>query len=1183
MPKFTDPNYNTLKTYFDILVSPRSGNANSYIVSQKGVIVATGGISSPLYQLKDNGDFVGYNFIINEIRGDDFIFTYDGMHSRHSEATRLEVGKEMYFRKNSFFRNWLDNNADVYGNFVNRHKSFIYFGKIYELSGYVGRYYIKFEGLKNWVLECLPQHNRTERITEFVNVAFDQVYHEPYNMLKNMWSFFDPKEIDFKHLYYLADRYGIVLDNSLEESVLREWVDQLMFLLKRKSTYTSYFIIYKLLFSNTNNKLNIYERWLEKCHPRIFGDTTPAGYFEDHHILEHYGVHPSGGAGDIWYQPYDPDDYPVFSDIDPWEDVTYTCNNEYLSLATSSFSTYDDSNRIVLQDDNSVIVHAFEPDHDTLYLSKQFFSRSVAHGGFRYCFRFLVSSGTTVGGYMFVWAIANTGNNLFTSLDDPIGLYVNVSLAGTLKVGFNNDGATDYLLTPNGTTDATLEYNTWYHVTIESYSNLDFGPDEDTRVIANIFTSANKLPSEKIATGDITYDGLSRDYLLMYTHTREASWVTFYIHIAYLSYLINSDVCSQKAITCTNPLDLTTFIGEDTGSNITTLEEDLIEVDNFNPNTSTMYLYKSFTTLGRIFGGFKHSFTFYIPTSNTGNGRIYLWMQATQPDVKFDNASSAYGFYIDGFLTLKCGLSSPSTSKTISTDIREGVYYYATIYTEDMDADYIAIDIYNAPTRRTSEKIISGNIQHDGASRNYLYVLNQGGSLTGSHDLQISDYYTGATEVETIAASGNLFLSPHYKVEIDLSTEPMYVNHYTNCIITEYYAKEIIRYWEYLKPVSKFLDYHFVLAPLARIDDFNEYVSLYNESGSAGGYCLTKFTGSFFTEQGEGGGEVNPDFNEKIYVYRQAINKTEWKIDHNLNASDVIVQVYDEYNQIVYMDNITIIDANSLTLTFESAIRGSAFIAALKDWNYLHTTSVAADPWTINHNLGDEGAQSFVFDIYNLSRNDYLIPDKVQIINTNQMVVTWSTTDKAVTATGRIPIRDEDYIHTQAVASTVWTINHNLNAAGFIVEVWDSSGEYVFPASITHTTFNRTTITFTEATAGHATLVYCQREFDSEEVVNSMFDGGYWMIGDEDSDTFEPEIANRLNSPTASGSLLEEDITEYADKYIVNFTVPKGQEYSIRELGIFNSEGNIMFYTKCSELFKPEEVQLDIHYRISKE
>lgn len=44
MPKFSDSNYNTLETYFNILGFTSSGDDNSYVVGQNGVIIAKGGV-----------------------------------------------------------------------------------------------------------------------------------------------------------------------------------------------------------------------------------------------------------------------------------------------------------------------------------------------------------------------------------------------------------------------------------------------------------------------------------------------------------------------------------------------------------------------------------------------------------------------------------------------------------------------------------------------------------------------------------------------------------------------------------------------------------------------------------------------------------------------------------------------------------------------------------------------------------------------------------------------------------------------------------------------------------------------------------------------------------------------------------------------------------------------------------
>jgi len=970
--KFSDSNYNILETYFNILKNPRSGDANSYLVSQKGVIIAVGGVYTPLYQLKDNGDFVGYKFIISRIEGDNFIFTYEGILSEHSEATELELGKEMYFRKDAFFRDWLNNNTSEYGNFINKNKSFIYFGKIYEVSRSIGEYYIQFEGLKNWVMKCLPQHNRTDRLTSFMDVAFDHVYHETYNMMKNMWSFFDAKEISIDHLYYLADRFNIQIDKDLNETILREWVDQLNYVLKRKGTYTAYYIIFKLLFSNTKNKLNIYERWLEHCHKRIYGDATPINFFREHHILEKYGIHPSGGSGIEWYQDYMPSKYPSASSLPPWQ------------------------------------------------------------------------------------------------------------------------------------------------------RGID---------------------------------------------------------------------CSDPSWQCGDLTDLTAFYGEDSGSVLQLFENDLISIESFNPATEIIRLNDGVNIPSYAAGGFRHCFDFYVPASGSPgsgatspSGSICIWAISDQNDMDFALQSNEVGFFVD-ILPTGIGTSLRKNNEVgdyLSGTLQYDKPYFITVYSyENLGSYYIRAEVFDDGRRIESSKIDTLQVVYDGMGRDYLYVLNHLKQIsqgsTANINIDIGSYKLSSAFVDTIGPTGNLFLTPHYKVEVDLSKEPMN----DGAIINKYHATELIRYWEYMKPVSKYVDYHFVIAPIAKIDNFSENISLYDPSLQA--YCDSRFTGSFFLSASTSAAQVyGEDFAIKSFVFRQPTSKEEWKINHFLGTEDVIVQVYDEYENITYMDNIVIHDENSLTLYFESSARGSAYIAGLKTWNYLHTEVISSGTWTITHNMGSSGASGFGFDIYNLNRSEYLIPDRVKEISKDVMEVRWSTSGAPASVAGRIPIRDEDYIFYQNTPSTVWTINHNLDSAGFVVEVWDGD-EYVYPESIIQETVNRTKITFSEPVSGYAAFVYFQREFSATSVFESLFDNGYWMIGDQDIELWNPEAAGSLYSPTASGSINVNNLIEYDDKYILDFSIPVGDEYTIKEIGLFDKNGNIMFYTRCSELFKPSNVQLDVHYRMFKE
>lgn len=62
-----------------------------------------------------------------------------------------------------------------------------------------------------------------------------------------------------------------------------------------------------------------------------------------------------------------------------------------------------------------------------------------------------------------------------------------------------------------------------------------------------------------------------------------------------------------------------------------------------------------------------------------------------------------------------------------------------------------------------------------------------------------------------------------------------------------------------------------------------------------------------------------------------------------------------------------------------------------------------------------------------------------------------------------------NYVHTQAIAATVWTINHNLGYRPS-VELLDSGSQEI-DAEVSHPTVNQTVVTLTPASAGLARLL----------------------------------------------------------------------------------------------------------------
>lgn len=245
-----------------------------------------------------------------------------------SSLTTIESGQEVYFRKDSFFHNWLNNGAtnhllDVYGQdfdirkFINTDRQYILFGKIYSSVG-EDAYDIIFNGMKDYTTLAVPYHQRTERLKELFKIYFDQIYHEIYNQQKDIWSLIDPMEIDIRWLDYLATYYDVdnIIDDSQNTQRQREFVRDLVYALKRKGTYAEYYVLWKIL-TGTGNFINIYEWWHNKEDISV-GNTINESQIEEYLYLNrdeyHWSPSAIGGAGEYWYMVKDnaldyPSDY----------------------------------------------------------------------------------------------------------------------------------------------------------------------------------------------------------------------------------------------------------------------------------------------------------------------------------------------------------------------------------------------------------------------------------------------------------------------------------------------------------------------------------------------------------------------------------------------------------------------------------------------------------------------------------------------------------------------------------------------------------------------------------------------------------------------------------------------------------------------------------------------------------
>ena len=194
-------------------------------------------------------------------------------------------------------------NQSALDNFVNPNKTYVYFGDLF-VENVVGNIVsVPYYGMKDYVMELIPPHNRNDQLAKFMEVYFDQLHQQIYHRIGDLWSFNDPDECNIDFLHYLYRVFGVAATSLLSELKQRQYLAGLPFLLKRKGTYASLYNIWLSVVDKTTNYLNVYERW----HDYDIPSNIPLPYFEDFMYTVHteYADTPKlGGAGYGYYAPF---------------------------------------------------------------------------------------------------------------------------------------------------------------------------------------------------------------------------------------------------------------------------------------------------------------------------------------------------------------------------------------------------------------------------------------------------------------------------------------------------------------------------------------------------------------------------------------------------------------------------------------------------------------------------------------------------------------------------------------------------------------------------------------------------------------------------------------------------------------------------------------------------------------
>jgi len=418
-------------------------------------------------------------------------------------------------------------------------------------------------------------------------------------------------------------------------------------------------------------------------------------------------------------------------------------------------------------------------------------------------------------------------------------------------------------------------------------------------------------------------------------------------------------------------------------------------------------------------------------------------------------------------------------------------------------------------------------------------------------------------KVSSLPYHGNLIMSPHYKVELDLSCEPLCISLNNKgitsdkFIINEKYANQLIESWEETRPACKYSHYHWLVSPTT--DFSKEYIPLYDVESPVNIYtkcCVDTTTVTLSAHY------IEPILTESNL----------WDINHDLLTNNILVQCYSKTGsgyEIVYPDKILIVSNNRIKIYFKEAVSGVVLIAkSIYGFTDFDTNTVEASAtWgNIEHNIGEEVLSDY-FDLY----EKQFLPENVEIIDNNHIKA-----ELYVQALGKVYISDNDYLHTQSSPTATWTVRHNLGYRGVIVQTYNDDNMLI-PNRIVLVSSNQCKIYFDNSESGYA-IVKAVGALDTQSTlylraesirIGTGTTGPYWN-------------GSGLKNEVALTTKLTKNLCE--DNYYIDGTILCDRnDRKITEIGIFDEFDTMLFYTYINgELFKPKEVEFSVHYIIRK-
>lgn len=105
---------------------------------------------------------------------------------------------------------------------------------------------------------------------------------------------------------------------------------------------------------------------------------------------------------------------------------------------------------------------------------------------------------------------------------------------------------------------------------------------------------------------------------------------------------------------------------------------------------------------------------------------------------------------------------------------------------------------------------------------------------------------------------------------------------------------------------------------------------------------------------------ITTEIDTYVHTVHSSVPATQWMVQHNLNTTNPLVQIYDTTQQMVIPSSISPIDNNMIQITFGWPMAGRAVIMMGNEREgvarpasvYEHNQTTPSTSWSLEHNLG---------------------------------------------------------------------------------------------------------------------------------------------------------------------------------------------------------------------------------------